>query len=70
MANKKIIPYGADLNKKPDALELTVIPLKITPIHSSESYFAQAICRPVIAPPPPRPLLEGKPCQQEPKLDV
>jgi hypothetical protein len=43
MANKKIIPYGADLNKKPDALELTVIPLEITPIHSSKSYFAQAI---------------------------
>ena len=70
MANKEIVPYGFDLSKKPNALELTVVPLEDTPIHSSKSYFAQAIRRPVIASPLPRPLLEGKPRQQEPRLDV
>jgi hypothetical protein len=63
MANKEIVPYGFDLSKKPDALALTVVPLEVTPIHSSQSYFARAIYRPVIAPPPPRPLLEDKPRQ-------
>ena len=61
MANKQIVPYGFDLNKKLDALALSVVPLEITPIRSSQSYFAQAIHHPVIALPPPRPLLEGKP---------
>ena len=70
MANKEIIPYGFDLNKKPDALALSVVPLEITPIRSSQSYYAQAICHLVIAPSLPRPLLEGKPRQQEPHLDV
>ena len=68
MANKEIVPYSFDLNKKPDALALSVVPPKITPIRSSQSYFTQAIHRLVIAPPPPHPLLEGKP--QEPRLDV
>ena len=70
MANKLIVPYSFDLNKKPDALALSVVPPEITPIRSSQSYFAQAIHRPVLAPPLPRPLLEGKSCQQEPCLDV
>ena len=70
MANKEIVPYGFDLNKKPDVLVLSVVLLEITPIFSSQSYFTQAICRSVIAPPSPRPLLEGKPRQQEPHLDV
>ena len=70
MANKEIIPYGVDLSKKPDALALTIIPLEVTPIRSSQSYFAQAIHRPMIALPPPRPLLEDKPRQQEPCLDL
>jgi len=70
MANKEIVPYGFDPSKKPDALALTVIPLEVTPIRSSQSYFAQAIRHPVIAPPPPCPLLEGKPRQQEPHLDI
>jgi hypothetical protein len=26
MANKQIVPYGFDLNKKPDALALSVVP--------------------------------------------
>ena len=54
MANKQIVPYGFDLNKKPDALALSVVPPEITPIHSSQSYIAQGICRPVIALLPPR----------------
>ena len=70
MANQQIIPYGFDLNKKPDALALSVVPLEITSIRSRQSYFAQAIHRLVIALPPPCPLLEGKPCQQESRLDV
>ena len=69
MADKQIIPYGADLNKKPDALVLTTIPPKVTPICSNQSYYAQAILRPLIALPPPLLRLEGKPLQQEPKLD-
>jgi hypothetical protein len=65
--HKEIIPYGFDLSKKLDALALTVVPSKVTPIHSSQSYFAQATHHPVIA---PLPRLEDKPRQQEPKLDV
>ena len=68
MANKEIVPYGFDLSKKPDVLVLTAIPPEVTPIHSNQSYFAQAICHSVITPPPPCPLLEGKPHQQEPRL--
>ena len=59
MANKQIIPYSFDLNKKPDVLALSVVPPEITPIRSSQSYYGQAIHRPMIAPLPPRPLLEG-----------
>jgi hypothetical protein len=63
MANKQIIPYGADLNKKLDAFALTIVPLEVTLIHSSQSYFTQAIHHPVIAPPLPLLRLEGKPLQ-------
>ena len=70
MANKEIVPYGFDPSKKLDALALSVVPIEITPIRSSQSYFAQAIHRLVIAPLPPCLLLEGKPRQQEPRLDV
>ena len=66
MVDKQIIPYGADLNKKPDALVLSTIPPEVTPICSNQSYYAQAIRRPLIAPPPPPLHLEGKPFQQEP----
>jgi hypothetical protein len=57
MANKEIIPYGFDLSKKPGALALTVVPTEVTPIHLSQSYFAQAIHCPMIAQPSPCPLL-------------
>ena len=57
MANNEIVPYSFDLNKKPDMLALSVVPPEITPIRSSQSYLAQAIRRPVIAPLPPHPLL-------------
>ena len=70
MANKQIVPYDFYPNKNANMLALSVVPLEITPIRSSQSYFAQAIRRPVIAPLPPCPLLEGKPRQQEPRLDV
>jgi hypothetical protein len=43
MANKEIIPYSFDPKKKLDALVLSVVPPKVTPICSSQSYFAQAI---------------------------
>ena len=70
MANKEIVPYDFDLSKKLDALALTVVPPEVTPIRSSQTYFTQAIHRSVIAPPPSRPLLEVKPRQQEPRLDL
>jgi len=70
MANKQIVPYGFDLNKKPNMLALSIVPLESTPIRSSQSYFTQTIHHSVIASPPPRPLLEGKPRQQEPHLDI
>jgi hypothetical protein len=70
MAGREIIPYGADLSKKPDALVLTVIPPEVTPIHSNQFYYAQAIRRLLVAPLPPLLCLEGKPLQQEPKLDA
>ena len=70
MANKEIAPYGFDPSKKPDALALTVVPPKVTLIHSSQSYFTQAIRRPALVPPPLRSLLEDKPRQQEPRLDL
>ena len=70
MANKEIILYGFDLGKKPDVLALTIISLEVTPIFSSQSYFAHAIHRLILVPSPPRPLLKDKPCHQEPRLDV
>ena len=63
MADKQIIPYGAHLNKKPDALALTTVPLEVTPICSNQSYYTQAIRRPLIALPLPLLRLEGKPLQ-------
>ena len=66
MANKEIVPYGFDRSKKPDTLALTVIPAEVTPIRSSQSYFAQAIhCPMMIAPPPPCLLLKDKPRQPD-----
>ena len=70
MADMQIIPYGVDLNKKLDALALTVVPPEVTPIRLSQSYYAQAIRQALIAPLSPRLHLEGKPLQQEPKIDV
>ena len=70
MANKEIVPYGFDPSKKPDTLALTVVATEVTLIRSSQSYFAHAIRRPVLVPPPPHPLLEDKPHQQEPRLDL
>jgi hypothetical protein len=70
MAGKEFIPYEADLSKKPDELTLTTIPLEVTPICSNQSYYAQAVHRPLIALPPPLLRLEGTPLQQEPKLDT
>ena len=70
MAGREIIPYGADLSKKPNTLALTTIPPKVTPICSNQSYYTQAIPFSLIAPPPLLLCLEGKPLQQEPKLDA
>ena len=70
MAGREIIPYGTDLSMKHDALAPTTIPPKVTPICSNQSYYTQAIHHPLIAPPPPLLHLEGKPLQQEPKLDA
>jgi len=70
MDGKEIVPFSFDLNKKPNALALSIVPPEITPIRSSQSYYAQAVRQPVIAPPPPRLCLEGKPLQQEPHQDV
>jgi hypothetical protein len=71
MAGKEIIPYGADLSKKPDTVALTIIlPCEIALVCASQSYYAQAIYPPLIALPPLRLHLEGKPFQQEPKLDA
>ena len=70
MANKEIVPYGFDPSKKPDALAVTVVPLEVTPIRSSQSYFTRAIHCLVLVLPPSRPLLEDKPCPQEPRLDI
>jgi len=71
MANKQIIPYGMN-PRKPSSVDkslaiilvrehvpLAIVPPEAIPIHLSQSYFAQAIRRPVIAP-PPRQLLEDK----------
>ena len=70
MANKEIIPYGFDPSKKPNMLALTLVPPDVTPIHSSQSYFTQAIRHPALVSPPPRPLLEDNPRQQEPRIDL
>jgi len=70
MADKQIIPFGADLNKKPDMLALTIVPPEFTPICSNQSYYAQVVHHLLIASPPPLLRLEGKLLQQEPKLDT
>ena len=49
MADREIIPYGADLSKKLDALVLIVVPLEVTPICSNQSYYTQAVRHPLIA---------------------
>ena len=52
MAGREIVPFGFDLNKKPDALVLSIVPPKeIAPVRQSQSYFAQAIRHLVITPP-------------------
>ena len=67
MAGREIVPFGFDLNKKPDALVLSVVILKeMALVHQSQSYFTQAIHHPVIALPPPRLLVGDKSRQQEP----
>ena len=71
MAGREIVLFGFDLNKKPDALALSVVPPKeIAPVRQSQSFFSQNVHRPVIAPSPPHLLLEGNPRQQEPQIDV
>jgi hypothetical protein len=70
MAGREIIPYGANLSKKPDTLALIGIPPEVTPICSNQPYYAQVIHRSLVAPLPPLLRLEGKPLQQEPKLDA
>jgi hypothetical protein len=71
MADREIVPYRADLSKKPDALALSVVlPCEVAPIRSSQSYYAQAVRQPVIALPRSCLCLEGMPHQQELKLDV
>ena len=50
-------------------LALTVVPPEVTPICSNQSYYTQAVRHPLIAPPPLL-RIEGKPLQQEPKLDA
>ena len=71
MAGKEIIPFSFDRNKKPDAMALSIVlPREIAPIHPNQSYYAQAIHHPMIAPPPPCPLLEDKPHPQHPRLDA
>ena len=72
MANKQIIPYGMN-PRKPSSVDkslaiilvrehvpLAIVPPEAIPIHLSQSYFAQAIRRPVIALSPPHQLLEDK----------
>jgi len=50
MAGREIVPYGVNLNKKPNALALSVIlPREMAPVPSNQSYFAQAIHRPSTA---------------------
>ena len=72
MADREIIPYGIDLNEKPDALELSVVPLQeMAPVPSNQSYFAQANHCLAIALPLMRLLLQDKPCQPKaPKIKV
>ena len=72
MVEKQIIPYGVDLNKKPkEALALSVMPPReIAPvpprINHDQSYYAQVVHHPMIAPPPPCLLLKDKTRQPEP----
>jgi len=57
MAEKEIVLYGVE-----DAIPLSVIlPRDMALVPSNQSYFAQAIHRSVIAPPPLRLLLQDKP---------
>ena len=67
MAGREIVPYGVE-----ELIPLSIIPPReVTPVPSIQSYFAQAIRRPVITPPPLRLLLQDKPRQPEaPKIKV
>lgn len=74
MADKQIIPYGINLNKKPvheESLAPSVIPLRkiaLAPprISHDQSYYAQATHHLEIALSPPHLLLEDKPRKREP----
>jgi hypothetical protein len=67
MASREIVPYGVE-----EAIPLSITLLReVAPVPSNQSYFAQAICCPVIAPSPPHLLLQDKPHQSEaPKIKV
>jgi hypothetical protein len=61
MAEREIVPYGVD---KPTPLNI-IPPHGVALVPSSQSYFAQAIHCPVLAPPLPRLLLKDKPHQPD-----
>jgi hypothetical protein len=65
VASREIIPYEVE-----EAILLSIIPpQEVAPVPSNQSYFAQAIHCPVIAPSPPCLLLQDKPRQPEaPKI--
>jgi hypothetical protein len=67
MAGREIVPYGVE-----EAIPLSIIPTQeVASVPSNQSYFAQAIRHPVIAPPPPHLLLQDKPHQPKaPKIKV
>jgi hypothetical protein len=67
MGGREIIPYRVE-----EAILLSIIPpQEVAPVPTNQSYFAQAIHRLMIAPPPPRLLLQDNPHQLEaPKIKV
>ena len=67
MAKREIVPFGVDLNKKPEeALVLSVVPPReIALVPPNQSNFAQAIHHLELALLLPRLLLEDKPCQRD-----
>ena len=61
MAGREIVPYGVH-----EPISLSIIPPQgVAPVPSNQSYFAQAIRRLVLAPPPPRLLLKDNPRQAD-----